>query len=40
MTSDQAGTALHLRTLAGLKKGLADGEFSSRELTEALLAAH
>ena len=38
MTSAQAGDAMHLRTLTGLKKGLADGEFSSRELTEALLA--
>ena len=32
-----SGQALHERTLAGLAKGLADGEFSSRELTEALL---
>lgn len=30
--------ALHLRTLASLANGLAGGEFSSRELTEALLA--
>ncbi|MFT5500105.1 MAG: aspartyl-tRNA(Asn)/glutamyl-tRNA(Gln) amidotransferase subunit A [Woeseiaceae bacterium] len=30
--------ALHLRTLASLAKGLANGEFTSRELTEALLA--
>ncbi len=29
---------MHQRTLAGLAKGLADGEFSSREITEALLA--
>ena len=29
--------AIHRRTLAGLAKGLAAGEFSSRELTEALL---
>ena len=29
---------IHQRTLAGLAKGLANGEFSSRELTEALLA--
>lgn len=31
------GTALHTRTLAELASGLAAGEFSSRELTEALL---
>jgi aspartyl-tRNA(Asn)/glutamyl-tRNA(Gln) amidotransferase subunit A len=30
--------ALHCRTLAGLAAGLAKGEFSARELTEALLA--
>jgi aspartyl-tRNA(Asn)/glutamyl-tRNA(Gln) amidotransferase subunit A len=30
--------ALHMRTLASLTRGLAAGEFSSRELTEALLA--
>lgn len=38
MTSNRAGNALHLRTLAQLRTGLADGEFSSRELTETLLA--
>lgn len=37
MTAKQAGNALHQRTLGELAKGLADGEFSSRELTEALL---
>jgi len=30
--------AIHARTLTGLAKGLADGEFSSRELTQSLLA--
>ena len=35
--SDQ-GMALHQRTLNGLARGLADGEFSARELTEVLLA--
>ncbi|MGI9202852.1 MAG: amidase family protein, partial [Woeseiaceae bacterium] len=29
---------MHLRTLAQLRNGLADGEFSSRELMETLLA--
>ena len=33
-----AGTALHTLTLAELARGLEQGEFSSRELTESLLA--
>jgi hypothetical protein len=32
-----SGEALHLRTLAGLESGLESGEFSARELTQALL---
>jgi aspartyl-tRNA(Asn)/glutamyl-tRNA(Gln) amidotransferase subunit A len=32
-----SGEALHLRTLAGLATGLESGEFSARELTQALL---
>ena len=32
------GAAIHERTLSELAKGLVDGEFSARELTEALLA--
>ena len=34
----QSDRPIHQRTLAGLAEGLAAGEFSSRELTEALLA--
>ena len=37
MTTNQAGAGLHQLTLGGLSKGLADGEFSSRELTQTLL---
>ena len=37
MTAGKAGDALHLRTLTELASGLAAGEFSSRELTAALL---
>ena len=33
-----SSAAIHERTLSELAKGLADGEFSSRELTEALIA--
>ena len=38
MTTDRASDGLHHRTLGELAKGLSSGEFSSRELTEALLA--
>jgi aspartyl-tRNA(Asn)/glutamyl-tRNA(Gln) amidotransferase subunit A len=34
----ESGRPIHERTLAGLAEGLSTGEFSSRELTEALLA--
>lgn len=37
MTGSQAGAGLHQLTLGDLAKGLAEGEFSSRELTQALL---
>lgn len=38
MTGKSTGIALHDDTLSGLSAGLARGDFSSRELTEALLA--
>jgi len=37
VTASKASDALHLQTLTELARGLAGGEFSSRELTESLL---